>query len=142
MILRYYRNGFIVDPRGGIAQVRKHMCVHCHAPCPKPRVCWDSHQRASPRRPPPTARWGYRTALVRCTLVRRRQGSWFNVRMAIWAYMGGQARVLVQVCRSSVSLKSGLMVVLHEDETDLSALIAKSLPALSPSARAGFVVLI
>ena len=45
--------------------------------------------------------------------------------------MGGQARVLVQVCRFSVSLKSGLMVVLHEDETDLSALIATSLPALS-----------
>ena len=70
------------------------------------------------------------------------QGVISNVRMEIWAYMGGQARVLVQVCRSSVSLKSGLMVVLHEDETNLSALIAKSLPALSPLARAGFVVLI
>ena len=60
--------------------------------------------------------------------------------------MGGQARVLVQVCRSSVSLKSGLMGTCspsrHKDETDLSALIAKSLPALSPLARAGFVVLI
>ena len=74
--------------------------------------------------------------------VSHKQCSWSNVRMEIWAYMGGQARVLVQVCRSSVSLKSGLMVVLHEDETDLSALIAKSLPALSPLARAGFVVLI
>ena len=51
--------------------------------------------------------------------------------------MGGQPRVLVQVCGSSVSLKSGLMVVLHEDETNLSALIAKSLPALSPRRLAG-----